>query len=175
MKVATLSLLFMLLGLVLAFSSAAKETSKVEDLPVVEPISQEEVVKLIQERNGKVLLLNVWATWCIPCREEFPDLVKLAEHYKSKDVEIVGLSVDYADEVQTKIQPFLKQYHTNFPVYVKNFKADEEFINMLNKDWSGGVPATFIFDKSGKQRAYVLGKKNLDFFKKEIEKIRQRI
>jgi len=138
----------------------------------VDPIDQPKLQDLIQNRDGKILLLNVWATWCVPCREEFPDLIQLSESYKDNDVEIVGISVDYPDEVESKIIPFLKSQNINFKIYVQNFSEDSGLINYLNPDWNGAIPATFVYDKSGKQRAFLLGKRNFIEFKDELEKIR---
>ncbi len=135
----------------------------------VEAIDESGFEKLTQERNGKMLLLNVWATWCIPCKEEFPDLVRLAEDYRNRDVEIVGLSVDYPDEVESRIKPFLQEQNINFKVYVADFKDQDEFINNLNPGWSGALPATFVFDASGKQTAFLLGKHSYEEFRKVIE------
>ena len=61
----------------------------------------------------------------------------------------------------------------NFNVFVQNFNNDTELINQLNPDWNGAVPATFLYDKSGNQRAFLLGKQSFDELKEEIEKIRE--
>ena len=100
---------------------------------------------LINNRNGRLLLINVWATWCMPCREEFPDLVKLAGHYRGSPVDIVGISADYPDEIDSRILPFLTSQKVRFPVYVQTFNQQDAFINHLNADWQGALPATFIY------------------------------
>ena len=127
----------------------------------------------IKEYNkGKIIFVNAWATWCLPCKEEFPDLVKLAENYQDSDVVIIGISVDYPDEIETKIAPFLKSQVATFPNYVQNFKDPAELIDMFNEKWRGAVPATFIYDKKGIQKAFLLGKQSYQTFKKVIEQIR---
>ena len=128
--------------------------------------------QLIAQRNGKILLLNVWATWCEPCREEFPDLIKLASDYKNSNVEVVGLSADYPDEVDSKIVPFLEKYQCNFKIYVQNFEDDAKLIQLLNQAWNGALPATFIFDQDGKQQMFLTGMRSYDDFKQEVEKVR---
>jgi thiol-disulfide isomerase/thioredoxin len=138
----------------------------------VTPLDADGLKKLLTAHQGKILFINVWATWCVPCKEEFPDLVKLADTYKGTEVEIVGLSVDYADEVKSRIIPFLNANQVNFPQYVQNFKEQEDLINLLNKDWRGAVPATFIYDKNGQQKSYLLGQHNFEEFKAEIERVR---
>ena len=126
--------------------------------------------KLIRNRNGKVLLINVWATWCMPCREEFPDLVKLAEKYQDQELEVIGISADYPDEIDLKIRPFVESQKVNFPIFVQNFDKQENFINYLSEDWSGALPATFIYDKSGIQQVFLLGKRSYQEFQQTVEK-----
>jgi len=148
------------------------QTSKNGGNPlVVEPIDEPAFEQLETERGGKVLLLNVWATWCIPCKEEFPDLIRLAEYYRDRNVEIVGLSVDFLDEVESRIKPFLMAQNVNFKVYVADFENQDKFINKLNSKWSGALPATFIFDAAGNQKVFLQGKQTYTEFKKRIERL----
>ena len=139
----------------------------------IKKLNESGLDQLIAQRNGKFLFLNVWATWCVPCREEFPDLVKLAYVYKNTDVEIVGLSVDYPDEIESKIIPFLRQNKVNFQNYVQNFESQENLISKLNKNWGGAIPATFVFDTMGVQKSFLSGPHDYEQFKDEIEKIRK--
>lgn len=135
----------------------------------VKPLDNTGLKQMIARRNGKWLLLNVWATWCQPCREEFPDLVKLADKYRG-NVEVVGFSVNYPDEVESKIIPFLDNNPVNFTIYVQNFKHGGEIIQSLNRSWNGAIPATFIFDPTGILRAFLLGLHSYDDFDQELEK-----
>lgn len=150
----------------IAVGFALKENNNL----TVEKIDKSKLNKLIKERKGRILFLNVWATWCAPCREEFPSIVKLSNEFK--DVEFVGISVDFPEEVDTKIIPFLKSNKSTFTNYVNSFESDEELINTLNEKWNGAIPATFIFDKKGKLLFFIKGKKSYEEFKKYIEKAR---
>lgn len=134
-------------------------------------LDMESLDHLLNNRNGKVLFLNIWATWCIPCREEFPDIIKLVKEFRDEDVEFVGISVDYPDEIESKINPFIKEQKVNFPIFVQNFPEQEDFIDRLNKEWSGALPATFIFGNRGKLQKFLLGKHSYKEFKGEIVKI----
>lgn len=175
MKPLKLNKSFLLVGLlVLCFiGSGSLETvaANTNGKTKVEKIGKAELESIFASQKGRVLLVNVWATWCKPCREEFPDLVRLARFYKNKDVRIITISADYPDEIETKIRPFLDKFKINFPVYVQDFPGQEDFINRMNKKWNGALPATFIYDKAGRQQAFFLGKKNFESLKKEIEKI----
>lgn len=152
--------------------SFADEKPKQEEKIVVETITKEKLAKVIKERKGKPLFLNLWATWCVLCREEFPAINKLAE--ENKDVEFIGISVDFPEEVDSKIIPFLKSQKAKFVSYVNGFDGDEELINTLDKDWNGALPATFIYDKNGKKISFLEGKKSYDEFKKELEKAKKK-
>ena len=128
-------------------------------------------LKLILE-EGKVdaLLINVWATWCEPCREEFPDLIKLSEIYEG-NIRFIAISVDDVDDLKSKVIPFLKNQNAKFENYLLKVVEPEDFINLLNKDWSGAIPATFVYDKSGKQTEALIGKQSFELFENAIKKV----
>jgi len=131
-----------------------------ENLEVSE-ITIDELNDIIKSRKGKVLLINIWATWCIPCKEEFPDLIKISEKY-GKQIELIGISIDYPDEVDTKIIPFLNKLKPNFINYVNVENDTEKFINNLNPNWSGAIPASFFYDLDGKQFLFYEGKMSFE-------------
>ncbi len=136
----------------------------------VKTIAESELQKLIDNRNGKVLLLNIWATWCPPCRKEIPDLVKLSDNYKST-VDVVGISIDYSEDLENKVLPFLEKNNVSYTNYLSGFRKDEDLINILNKNWSGALPASFLYNPSGDLLYFIEGKKDYDYFKKLIENI----
>jgi thiol-disulfide isomerase/thioredoxin len=151
--------------------SVAAETGRKQAGPV-DPIDQAGLTKLVNERNGKILFLNIWATWCAPCVEEFPDLIKLAQSYPGSDVEVVGISADYPDEVESKILPFIRSHNVPFRIYVAKFDHQEDFINSVNSSWSGALPATLIYDAHGKQRYFSVGAGMFEKFRRVIDSVR---
>jgi thiol-disulfide isomerase/thioredoxin len=151
--------------------SASATTSGAKAKIVVDSIDEGGLKKLVGERGGRLLFLNIWATWCVPCVEEFPDLVKLSGAYGEKEVEVVGISADYTDEIETKIIPFLEKLKVPFRVYVAKFAHQEDFINAVNRSWSGALPASVIYDLNGKQRYFHVGQGTFQDFKNEIDKV----
>ena len=133
-------------------------------------INTNDLKSIFDEVKGSVLFINVWATWCEPCREEFPELVKLSNNYKNK-IHFIGISVDDASDLSEKVIPFLKSQNASFKNYLLKVKEPEDFINMLNKDWSGAIPATFIYDKGGKQIEVLIGKQSYEEFESAIKKV----
>ena len=140
----------------------------------VVPINKEQLRQVIQNRNNKALFLNIWATWCKPCVEEFPDIIKLAEEYRQKNtrVEFIAVSADYPDEVDSLILPFLKKFsRVPFKVYVADFESQDEFISSIDSSWGGEIPATFLYDKNGKKQKMLTALHSYKQFKEEIEKV----
>jgi peroxiredoxin len=98
-------------------------------------------VSLAQAR-GRVVLLNVWATWCHPCRDEIPVLQALHERYASAGLALVGVSVDARGEEDT-IREFAKEFDMTYPLWLDpDERVQSTFLAI-------GVPATFLIDRNG--------------------------
>lgn len=134
----------------------------------VKEINLPEINRIIKERNSKLLLINIWATWCVPCREEFPDLIKIAKNY-SGELDIIAISVDYTDEVESKIIPFLNSVNSNFPVFVSGVKNQEDFIDFFSSEWNGALPASFLYEVKGEKVKELHGKQNYESLSKAIK------
>ena len=165
-----INLIFLIAGLVYGIKPVYSFTNvQKNDSPEVKVITVSELKNLINDRSGKPLLINVWATWCAPCREEFPDLVKIANEYYGQ-IDVVGISVDFPEEIDSKIIPFLKKQNASFNNYVIKVIEPENFINLLNENWSGAIPGTFIYDKNGGQVKHLIGKQSYEEFEKAVLK-----
>lgn len=135
----------------------------------VEPIDKDRLQTLITERHGRSLFLNIWATWCTPCLEEFPDIIRLSR--KHTEIDVVAISADYPDETESKIIPFLKTMNVPFKVYVASFNTQDEFFSMFDKAWGGEIPATFIYTSNGVLKKFLRGKHSFAEFKKAVEEV----
>ena len=153
----------MIIVFILIVFVTIQNTSQTKSIPEVKVIRVEDLRNLISENDDRVLLINVWATWCLPCREEFPELVKLADNYEDK-VRVIGISIDDYEILKTQVVPFLNDQNAEFENYILKAADPEDFINLLSKDWSGAVPATFVFDKDGNQKKVLIGKQSYESF-----------
>lgn len=118
---------------------------------VVKDINLEGLQKLLQ-REGKQtrpLLVNFWATWCDPCRDEFPDLVQIDKDYKARGLEFITVSLDDPAEIKTVVPQFLREMQARMPAYLLNVPDPEPAIKWIDAEWSGGLPATFLYDAQG--------------------------
>jgi len=155
---------------VLAFGFNPDNYPQSKTTPEVKIINVMDLELILEEGKGSATLINVWATWCEPCREEFPDLVKLSNKYK-KSIRFIGISADEVEDLDEKVIPFLKNQKAQFENYLIKVAEPEDFIDLLNKDWSGAIPATFIYDKNGKQTEVLIGKQNYEEFENSIIKV----
>jgi thiol-disulfide isomerase/thioredoxin len=99
-------------------------------------------VKAVSELKGKVIFLNLWATWCGPCRAEMPGIEELYQQVDKSQIEFVMLSVDRPG-LETKVKNFVQAQEYTFPVYTLNSELPE----VLQVP---SIPTTFVIDKSGK-------------------------
>ena len=124
--------------------------------PAPAPATAAQVLDAVKAAKAKVVVVNVWATWCIPCREEMPDLLKLRRDYKERGVALLLVSGDFSAE-REQAAAFLGEQGVDFPTYIKT-GDDMAFIDAFDPKWSGALPATFIYDGQGALRHALLGK-----------------
>jgi thiol-disulfide isomerase/thioredoxin len=127
-------------------------------VPVLRSATAAQVLEAARAPGAKAALINVWATWCQPCVEEFPDLVKLHRAYGDRGLRLVLVSADFEDQ-RDSVLAFLKKQGASFPSFLKDQK-DEDFIDGIDARWSGALPASFVLDASGRIVDFWEGKKN---------------
>lgn len=101
-------------------------------------------VRTLGEFRGRVLILNYWATWCAPCREEIPRFVRLDRELGSKGVQFVGIAIDQVD----KVRQFAKELDIGYPLLLGGMEALDQTRGLGNA--ATVLPFTVVFDRSGK-------------------------
>jgi len=138
---------------------------RVEDVQVT-PVTAADIQRLVREPGAKAVLVNMWATWCGPCREEFPGLMRVAHKYQGQGLKVILVSAD-DDKDMAQIKKFLADEGVDFPAYIKAEK-DQSFIDGLDKRWTGALPATFIYDGSGKQHDFWQGEATFNILEQKV-------
>jgi len=108
--------------------------------------------KTVGDYGGKVLILDLWATWCGPCRQEIPHLVEMAESYRDRGVEVLGLTTEDPQADLLRVRGFAQQFRINYEVGFANDSVADEITRGRN-----GIPQTLIIDRKGMVRKHFVG------------------
>lgn len=146
-------------------------------LAAAQPASTSKVTRIdinglseLMKPKGKPLLINFWATWCDPCREEFPDLVKIDSEYRGK-IDFITISLDDLADIDTYVPKFLSEVKATMPAYLLKTDDETAAIKMVSSDWSGNLPMTVLFDANGKPAYQRNGKVRYPALVSEIDKV----
>ena len=168
--------------LLLVLFSACKQEEKLQieknDLVKVQETNVEnrdltvynfdELEPLLNKKEDKVYVVNFWATWCAPCVKELPYFEALNEDYKSKNIEVLLVSLDFPKQYETRLKPFIAEHKLKSEIVVLNDVDSNTWIPKVDKEWSGAIPATIIYNKS--KRAFYEKSFNLEELKTEVNK-----
>jgi thiol-disulfide isomerase/thioredoxin len=99
----------------------------------------------MSDYNGKVLLVNLWATWCGPCRLETPELVRLYKEYQPRGVELIGLSTENPEASAETVRSFVKEYNVDYRI---GWATPEVAVSLMQG--SGNIPQSFIITRDGR-------------------------
>lgn len=168
-------LVFILLALGLLAGIAAPGQTNGTGAAAAREIRQIDLegLKTLLKRNtkdGRPLLVNFWATWCDPCREEFPDLVKINDDYGDRKLSFVAVSLDDVADLQSVVPKFLDEMKATMPVVLLNVNDPEPAIKLVDAAWDGQLPATFLYDKDGQVVFRHFGRINAKDLRDAIDK-----
>jgi thiol-disulfide isomerase/thioredoxin len=131
--------------------------------PRLIPAEASAIKKAIESSGGTAVLVNIWATWCVPCREEFGDVLKVRHDLAGRGLKVLFVSADF-DDARDDALRFLGERGVDFPSYWK-VGRDEDFIAALAPEWSGVLPATLIYDGHGRLAKILEGKQSYETFR----------
>ncbi|HEV2802541.1 MAG TPA: TlpA disulfide reductase family protein [Pyrinomonadaceae bacterium] len=140
----------------------------------VEEIKEARLAELMRRGDDapRPLLINFWATWCEPCRKEFPDLVLVDREFRPRGLDFITVSIDDVSELQTGVPQFLREMRaTRIPAYLLNADDPETAIRSVDDRWRGELPATFLYDRAGKLAYKHVGRVNLEELRTAIKKV----
>jgi thiol-disulfide isomerase/thioredoxin len=112
--------------------------------------------ELVDQYHGKAVLITFWATWCEPCRDEFPMLNELAKEYAPKGLHIVGVNLDQDGDL-ILMRRFIARYKPAFPNYRRKAGGEDAFVQSVLPGWGGAIPASFFYTKDGRQIGHLVG------------------
>ncbi len=129
---------------------------------VVKKIKLAELNTLLESSKGKVVILDLWATWCPPCRKEIPGFINLYKKYKDKGLEIIGVAFD--ENGQEVVPPFMKAMGINYQVYLDGGDIAQKYDLQA-------YPTTIVYDKQGTLASKHVGYVSEKEFEDEINNL----
>lgn len=119
----------------------------------------------VEDYKGKVILVNLWATWCGPCKAEMPELVKLQDEHRDKGFEVIGLNIDEGEDAEM-IKAFGEKMNLNYQLAKGEYELGGEFLKISKVD---AIPQSFLIDREGRLVGVFIGAG------KSVEKIKENV
>ncbi len=122
--------------------------------------------------RGEIVVLNLWASWCPPCRREMPDLIKLHENYDGKGVKVVGVNMSTLEKSVGATDEFMNEFNVTFPNFVDHANYSANLRGMVETLYRvRSIPATYILDEGGRIQQVIRGEVNYEMLELQVEKI----
>lgn len=161
-----LKCILIFLGILLIGATPIDKQGIDDDL--LKDVDAEQLKEIIKSYEGeKAVLINIWATWCAPCIEEFPEIVKIQRKYED-NLRVIFVSADFPESRDRALE-FLKKHGVDWTTYFKTGK-DNVFIEAVSEDWSGVLPFTKIINKEGEVVSYWENSASFSKFEKHVNK-----
>ena len=104
----------------------------------------------LHKENDSLYIVNFWASWCIPCREELPAFEKVTEKYASQKLKVLLVSLDIPNQVESRLLPFLRKNKIKSEVILLNDPNQNQWIDQVDPKWTGAIPFTVIYGKGSR-------------------------
>ncbi|MBM3514080.1 MAG: TlpA family protein disulfide reductase [Alphaproteobacteria bacterium] len=133
-----------------------------------EAIAPKDLERILAAERGKIVVVNLWATWCAPCLTEIPDLIRLESDLADLNVALIGISVDEPRGSTAAIETMRDKRFPSFRTYARDKTEVDYLVSVIDSAWNEVVPTTYVIDRDGKVAKRIQGKKSLEEFKAEV-------
>lgn len=152
MTINRLACVFLIIALFLSCKADKEEQAAVAEAEI--PVSGIPVYDfsafepLINKDDGKTYIVNFWATWCKPCIKELPAFESINEKYGDKGVEVILVSLDFSEKLESQVVPFVEKHGLESDVVLLDDVDSNSWIPKVSENWSGAIPATLIYNNN---------------------------
>lgn len=137
----------------------------------VRVIKFEDLQKQINKVSDTTLVVHFWATWCKPCTEELPNYEKLSQEFVKKKVRFLMVSMDFTKDLKGRVEPFVAKNGINSEVVLLDEPDYNAWIDEIDKDWSGTIPATLMVNLIMRKRIFFEGQANMKDFLEQLKEM----
>ncbi len=170
----SIALIFAFLIFAISTVAVSAQSSSLKVVTETIKINAAELKSLAKPTDKKPVLINFWATWCGPCRSEFPELVKIDADYRAKGLNFYVVSVDDFAVIDTRVPEFLRDYNSTMPSYLINIESRKEIakaVRQIAPRFPDTYPLTLLFNGNGKLVFQKVGRVDAKILRKEIDKV----
>lgn len=129
------------------------------DPDTIHPATADQFRAVLEHHRGKVVVVNYWATWCIPCLQELPELDLLQERYGDRGLKVIAVSMDDPEKLEDRVRPFFAKRAPSLVSYLATAGDNSiDFVMSFDPEWPGALPTTMFFDRSGELTDVHLGR-----------------
>ena len=135
----------------------------------LERLSADGLKQWLSAHRGEVIVINLWATWCRPCLEEIPELVRLAEAYAGEGVVVVGIAMDDPADLDSVVAPFKAKWFPGFRSFMRDELEFDTLVSVLDPTWNEILPTSYLLNRSGQLAGTLAGGKSYEEFEALIK------
>lgn len=149
---------------------AAPATVAPAQVAPVQPLSAAAFAGVLQQHRGQVVVLNLWATWCVSCLKEIPDLMALEREFSPRGMKLLAVSMDDPLELGV-VEAFRRQRFPEFSSWIRQEAEMDAFVSPLDPAWNELLPTTYLIGRDGQVLKRLQGKKTLAEFRAELNAV----
>lgn len=136
--------------------------------PAVLPATPAQLRAALDAGQGRVLLVNFWATWCRPCLKELPDLLALEQKYASRGFGLLAVSLDEPADREALVEPFLAKWFPALRTLIRSSPDMDAMVSVVDPAWNEVLPTSYLVDRTGRVVAQLQGGKSAAEFEAAI-------
>jgi glutathione peroxidase-family protein len=149
----------------------AQESAAPAAVPLAEVADVARLEKAVKAVQGKVVLVNFWASWNEPSVTQYPAFLYLYDRYHAQGLEVISVATDPVKDRETNVIPFIQYNKTKFPTFLKADGDPSAFLKAIDSAWEGNLPRTYLLGRDGKVRQIVTTRINPDRFEATIQRL----
>jgi len=135
----------------------------------VQVINFNSLQKIYSNKSDTTYFINFFASWCLPCLSELPDFVSFSEQHKNEKVKMIFVSLDMKKDSIKTLPQLIEKFKINEPVFLLDENNADKLINLVDKKWSGSIPATLILNNKKKYKKFFAQSMSLETLNKLIK------
>jgi thiol-disulfide isomerase/thioredoxin len=151
-----------------ASSSSSTEASQGIPARELRLVTAGELTQVLAAERGKLVLLNLWATWCVPCLKEIPDLVSLERELGPRGLVVIGVAMDEPSELEATVRPFHAKHFPGFRSYLRGEPDMDSLASAVDPAWNELLPTTYLIGRDGTVLGRIQGKRTLAQFRQLV-------